>query len=60
MSRRSYVTLTLSVQIPVPPGKTQKETVDWVTNKLNQSDAFFSTFAKGIIVKLVGRATTYL
>ena len=60
MSRRSYVTLTLTIQVPVPPGKTQKDTVDWVVNKLNQADAFFGTFAKGIIVKLSGRHTTYL
>jgi len=60
MSRKSYVTLTLSVQIPIPPGKTQKDTVAWVANKLNQADAFFGTFAKGIIVKLAGRSTTYL
>jgi hypothetical protein len=60
MSKKSYVTLTLSVQVPIPQGKTQKATIEWVQSKLTAADAFFSTYAHGIIVKLIGRSTTYL
>jgi hypothetical protein len=60
MSRKSYVTLTLSVQVPIPQGKTQKATIEWVTSKLNAADAFFSTLSHGIVIKLLGRHTTYL
>lgn len=60
MSRKSYVTLTLNLQVPIPQGKTQKATIEWVINKLSAADAFFGTFTHGIVCKLVGRHTTYL
>lgn len=54
MTRRQYTTLILQVRIPVPAGKTQAQTLEWV----RQQVVLPSTPATQ--VKIVGKETTYL
>lgn len=59
MSRRQRTTLTLSVRIPVPVGKTQKQVLETITQNLKMSLA--EAYAVNeIIVKIEGRTTVYL
>ncbi len=61
MSRRQYTTLILQVRIPVPAGKTQQGTIEWVKTRMagdgTQTHAFASPQTQ---VKLTGKETHYL
>ena len=68
MSRRQYTTLILQVRIPVPAGKTQAGTVEWVKARLTDGrdnlnegplteDEFF--VSPQTQVKLTGKETHY-
>ena len=52
MSRRQHTTLIIQVRIPVPAGKTQAQTLEWIKQQFRE--------VPSIIVKLLGRETTYL
>ena len=61
MSRRQYTTLILQVRIPVPAGKTQQGTVEWVKAALTSGIGATSSFASPQTqVKLTGKETHYL
>lgn len=65
MSRRSHVTLIVQIRIPIPAGKTQTQTLDWITyqlrDRLDDPSEGRATFASTQTqVKLLGRETTYL
>lgn len=64
MSRRQYTTLILQVRIPVPAGKTQAGTVEWVKAMLTRDyhdDEPIRPFASPQTqVKLTGKETHYL
>jgi len=63
MSRRQHTTLILQVRIPVPAGKTQAQTLEWVKQQLcfnppgEPPGSYTST---GTQVKITGRETVYL
>ena len=62
MTRRQHTTLILQVRIPVPAGKTQAQTLEWVKESLiisglGAKSAFVSPQTQ---IKIVGRETTYL
>lgn len=67
MSRRQHTTLILQVRIPVPAGKTQAQTLEWVKESLTvvtevnlenlQLDPFISSATQ---IKITGRETVYL
>lgn len=69
MSRRQHTVLILQVRIPVPAGKTQAQTVEWVKARLtdgrdnlnerpmNEDEHFVSAQTQ---VKLSGKETVYL
>ena len=54
MSRRQHTTLILQVRIPVPAGKTQAQTLEWVKQQIIPSSSPQTQ------VKIIGRETTYL
>ena len=62
MSRRQYTTLTFSVTLPVPAGRTQKSVVEDFTNNIHRlqvpDNGGFST--KSCIIKVTDKRTTYL
>lgn len=62
MSRRQYTTLILQVRIPVPAGKTQQGTVEWVKKILTGEwvPGLASLASPQTQVKLTGKETHYL
>ncbi len=54
MTRRQHTTLILQVRIPVPAGKTQAQTLEWVKQQL------ILPSTPQTQVKITGRETTYL
>ena len=59
MSRRQRTTLTISVRIPVPAGKTQTQVLTDVTQNLKM--ALAEPYAVNeILVKIESRSTVYL
>ena len=64
MSRRQHTTLILQVRIPVPAGKTQAQTLQFVKDALiNQAGISEHAIAFGSAqtqVKITGRETVYL
>lgn len=54
MTRRQHTTLILQVRIPVPAGKTQAQTVEWVKQQIVLPSTPQTT------VKVVGKETVYL
>jgi hypothetical protein len=63
VSRRQHTTLILQVRIPVPAGKTQAATLEWVKHQLTEqrADPYDAAFCSAQTqVKITGRETTYL
>ncbi len=66
MSRRSHTTLIIQVRIPVPAGKTQAATLEWIRERLmktwqdNGEPVLAPFISPQIQVKITGRETTYL
>lgn len=58
MSRRSRTILTLSVSIPVPPGYTQKQTVETITQHIKAMTPPFAP--QEVVVSVERRETVYL
>ena len=61
MSRRQHTTLIVQVRIPVPAGKTQAATLEWIKAALTSGLGATSPFASPQTqVKLMGRETHYV
>ena len=61
MSRRQHTTLILQVRIPVPAGKTQAATLEWVKTCLAAGKEETNSFRSNATqVKITGRETVYL
>jgi len=64
VSRRQHTTLILQVRIPVPAGKTQAATLEWVkaqlTSEPDQLQSYRAFVSKATQVKITGRETVYL
>ncbi len=64
MSRKQHTTLIVQVRIPVPAGKTQQATLEWVKAQLtlpHYDTSGVSSFpSPATQVKIIGRETTYL
>lgn len=64
MSRRQHTTLILQVRIPVPAGKTQAQTLEWVKGMLRDEVASGESYRAFVSpqtqVKITGRETVYL
>ena len=64
MSRRQYTTLIVQVRIPVPAGKTQAQTLEWVKAQLtaepDELQPYRAFVSKATQVRITGRETTYL
>jgi len=59
MSRRQATTITLTVQLPLPPGFAVKKAIELVKTAL-VSELAFRSFAQSLVVKLSKRETVYL
>lgn len=67
MSRRQHTTLIVQVRLPMPVGKTQAQTLEWLKRTLTEGfnvapnlgdvEPFHSP---ATLVKLIGRETNYL
>jgi len=67
VTRRQHTTLIVQVRIPVPAGKTQAQTLEWIKARLvnekfgGVGDTLIGPFASAQTqVKITGRETVYL
>ena len=62
MTRRQHTTLILQVRIPVPAGKTQAATQEWVKKILTGEwvPGLATMASPQVQVKITGRETVYL
>lgn len=60
MGRKQFTTLILRVTVPQPPGKTQREVLDWIDLALKQPTSPFASFNRQVQVKITGKESTYL
>jgi len=64
MTRRQHTTLILQVRIPVPAGKTQAATLEWIKELLTKNSSTVAGLGAFVSpqtqVKIIGRETTYL
>jgi hypothetical protein len=62
VSRRQHTTLILQVRIPVPAGKTQAATHEWVKKILTGewTPGLATMVSPQVQVKITGRETVYL
>lgn len=54
MSRKSYTTLTLSIQLAIPTGQTQAQLLAAIAQLLQNN------YGHGVIIKPLAREVTYL
>lgn len=68
MSRRQHTILILQVRIPVPAGRTQADTVEWVKHRLTdgRDNIAEESIVEGVFtseqtqVRITAKETTYL